>query len=163
MAGKFVDTAPGCVEEAIAAVAAAYRGLTKLNGHQHDVKLVTRVLQGLDSLSSKQLPAILVIRPPGASSPIEPRDATLYKQDLELSIVGMLRGDGRNADTAGLASFGESLVSDMKRVAMKDPTFGKTAKDSVILDDSVDLDWDSTNVIVTIGLNVILHFDATNP
>ena len=155
--------AAGAVELAIAAVAAAYGGLTKLNGYQHDVKLVTRVLQGLDSLSSEDLLAILVIRPPGASSPIEPMDADLYKQEVELSVVGMLRGDGRNVDVAELATVGESVVSDMKRVAMADPRFGGAAKDSVILDDSMDVDWDSTDVVVTMGLNLIVQWDAANP
>lgn len=153
----------GAVETAIAAVATAYGGLKKLNGYQFNVKLVTRVLQGLDSLSSKQLPAILVIRPPGASSPIEVMDGDLYKQDVELSIVGMLRGDGRNVDVAKLATMGEAMVSDMKRVAMAAPRFGGAAKESVILDDSMDLDWDSTDAVVTVGLNLIVQWDGTNP
>lgn len=129
-------TNPGAVETAIAAVLTAYKGLQRKNGYRFDVKHASRHYVDPDSLQPNKVPAIFVTRPLGASARIAYYDgapAGAWRSDITLQVIGYVRAPAsRNPDDAGLATLGEAMLSDIRRVAVKDWTFGGRAKTQIV-------------------------------
>jgi hypothetical protein len=92
------------------------------------------------------------------------KDATLYREDVTIGVVGYLRAEADNPDAERLATKGEILLSDMKRVQLADPSFlvPKLIKNSILVDDGNDAAWDADGVVVNLGITLITFWDINN-
>lgn len=159
----------GAVEDAIEAIRVSFQGLKTENGYQFDVRYTSRHLIAMDSLTSEQVPAIFVVRPPGETSKIEEMEGRVYRQLLPLMVFGFLRSEGEeNADSAALATQAEAFLSDMKKLVMteavKAPPFGDADIYQVLMvEDFNDAGWDSAGVLVGIGIEAWTYWSKARP
>jgi hypothetical protein len=155
---------PGRTEQAISAVAAAYAALQIENGYRHDVQRVYRHLMEVDTLGSRDCPAVFVVRPDGGSSTDQWDDERAYSEVLPLDVFGYLKAQGTNAEDEALATKGEALLSDITKLQMADPSFGSAViKNSKIVRRSNDAAFETTGALVGMALELIIQFDGINP
>lgn len=152
------------VEDALQLVVNAYEKLTVENGYANTVRYVSRHIPAMEILDKVQTPAVFVVRPLGTTGVMAWQDGKLYREDVTIAVVGYLRSKGLNPDKERLATKGEILLSDLKRVQLSDVHFGdrKLIKNSILVDDANDAAWDNEGVVVTLGLTLITFWDSTN-
>ena len=157
---------PGVVEQGIAAVVNAYEGLQEELGFRFTVVKVWRHLIDPESLDDVDSPCIFVVRPPGSTGTVEWYDERAYKETLTLHVLGYISGNGEDPEDQGLATRGEALLSDIKKLQIADPSFGvpNVVKNSKIVADTNDAAFDSPGAVVGIAMELIVFWDGnSNP
>lgn len=155
---------PGIVEQAIQAVVNAYEGVQVELGYRFDVVKVWRHLIDQESLDEIDSPCLWVVRPPGTTGVIEWYDERAYKETLRIDVLGYISGNGQDAEDQGLATRGEALLSDLKKLALADPSFGfpNVIKNSKIIADTNDAAYDANGAVVGIAMELILFWDTAS-
>ena len=83
---------------------------------------------------------------------------------LTLHLSGYVRPrENQNADSADLASLGEGLLSDIRKLQRADPTFGgrkatHIAESSLLGDGSNDGSWDDTGAFVVQPIRLVIFW-----
>lgn len=151
----------GRVEEVMEALADAARQISVAGGYRTDVVKVWRHTVAAASMTSLDTPAVFVLRAPDQENPIRDDDENLSSQELDVVFSGLVRpAAGQNAEDAQVAQTSEALLSDLKRLQMSDPRFGR--KDLILnsrkVADSITAGWESPDGVVSLRVRVMVAY-----
>lgn len=152
-------------ETALAAVAAQLETIRQENGYANDIGRVFRLDFKVEQLSEGDIPAAFVL-PPLQGGRFEAMDADGYTYRWPLTCGVILKRAATDAKEDSRETEMESLVNDLWRALLEDPTFGTTAvsgiHESVLSDGPYFFDPDLGVGLYNCTLQVVLVFQRSN-
>lgn len=152
-------------ETALVAVASQLKKIQVANGYANDIARVFRQDFRVDQLSEGEIPAAFIL-PPLQGGRLEAMDAAGYIYRWPLTCGAVLKRTPTDQKEEQRETDMESLVNDLWRALLEDPTFGTTAvsgiHDSVLSDGPYFFDPDLGVGLYNCTLQVDLVFQRSD-